>query len=392
MKKINKKQKVIILISITIVIVLIGIIIGANINKINILSEKYNTANNGNLLPEYIKAGITLGGVTGTLEDLDTSDATAKPEDILYGKTAYVNGEKITGTYKTIGMLQVGDYVKYIPDTVNSYTLSRTYSGYDTDQTISQENLTWQVLSINDDGTVDLISSTPTTGNFYLKGALGYNNGVYLLNDISAKLYSNSSLGVTARSLNIEDIEKHMNNEGLNYIHTYISNAGVKWGYTKTYTTGYNYYPNLYAMENTSGINTNTVNTDGITQSESYYINPTTETASQTGVNGLTVTQTYYSLTMSNTYYDNNIFYNLIHNTGKNYWIATRYVDTYNELAHFGIRFISNAIFAGDGLFLSVNFYFGDLQSLRPIVTLKSNMRIGLGDGKSSSTAYEIIV
>lgn len=50
----------------------------------------------------YIKEGITIGGITGTLETLNTFDATARPEDIVEGKTAYVKGEKITGTYSDI--------------------------------------------------------------------------------------------------------------------------------------------------------------------------------------------------------------------------------------------------------------------------------------------------
>ena len=102
MKKLNKNRKLIALISIITIIIIIGAIISANIIKTNIANEKYKSSNensnNENLIPEYIKKGITLGGVTGTLECLDTSDATAKPEDILYGKTAYVDGEKITGT------------------------------------------------------------------------------------------------------------------------------------------------------------------------------------------------------------------------------------------------------------------------------------------------------
>ena len=261
MKKTSKKNKIIILTAIALIIVIIGILIGTNAIKVNILTGKFNSANNdssnGNLLPEYIKAGITLGGVTGTLEDLDTSDATATAEDILYGKTAYVDGEKITGTYRTLGMLQVGDYVAYTPDTASNYSLSKTYSGYDTDQTIPQEKLSWQVLSINNDGTVDLISSTPTIGTIGFKEAVAYNNGVYLLNDIAAKLYSNSKLGVTARSIKIEDIEKHMTEEGINYVHSY-SSKGIAWGKTKTYTVN-RYYPNLYTRENGSGINTTTV-------------------------------------------------------------------------------------------------------------------------------------
>ena len=100
--KLNKKQKTITLITIITIVVIIGIVFGINAIRINIANENYNSSNsnsnNSNLLPEYIKAGITLGGVTGTLESLDTSDATALPEDIIWGETAYVDGVKITGT------------------------------------------------------------------------------------------------------------------------------------------------------------------------------------------------------------------------------------------------------------------------------------------------------
>ena len=102
MKKLNKKHKIMILVSIIILLILIAVIIGTNIIRNQITSEEYNVANgsssNGNLLPEYIKAGITLGGVTGTLEDLDTSDATATAEDILWGKIAYAKGQRLVGT------------------------------------------------------------------------------------------------------------------------------------------------------------------------------------------------------------------------------------------------------------------------------------------------------
>mgnify|MGYP001852675363 CR=1 FL=1 len=394
MKKINKKQKLIIFIAIIMVLVIIGVILGAKVIKTNIANDNYNTANSnsssGNLLPEYIKEGITLGGVTGTLVDLDTSDATATPEDIAYGKTAYVKGEKITGTYRTLKDLEIGDYVAYIPDSASNYSISTTVSGYSSEQTIPQESLNWRVLNINNDGTVDLISATPTTTSLYLKGATGYNNGVYLLNDIVAKQYSNSRLGVTARNLAIEDIEEGMTSDGLNYIYSY--NSGYKkLGETATYTNEvFRRYPNLYAFENGSGIDSGNIKVDGINPSDSYYNSPISGTYSQ-AKSSLTVTQTYFYKSMSSRYYKNSTFFDLVH-SGNGYWLATRYVDALSEYAIFGIRVVYKTDLSGNYLLNSYgtqfDFYY---DPLRPIVSLKGNIRLGSGDGKSPETAFELV-
>ena len=64
-----------------------------------------------NLLSENLKEGVTVLGVTGTLETLDTSDATAQASDIVEGKTAYVNGEKITGSFASDENLDVSSTV-----------------------------------------------------------------------------------------------------------------------------------------------------------------------------------------------------------------------------------------------------------------------------------------
>ena len=47
---------------------------------------------------EYIREGVDILGVVGNYKGIETSDATATPEDILQGKTAYINNEKVEGT------------------------------------------------------------------------------------------------------------------------------------------------------------------------------------------------------------------------------------------------------------------------------------------------------
>ena len=99
----NRKKRLTILVT---VLALIGIIVGSILIRNMVVNQETKSENyfagenaNSSLIANNIKKGITIGGITGTLESLDTSDATATPEDILEGKTAYVNGVKITGTY-----------------------------------------------------------------------------------------------------------------------------------------------------------------------------------------------------------------------------------------------------------------------------------------------------
>lgn len=70
-----------------------------------------------NLTAENIRSGVTINGVTGTMEEgLDTSDATAVEKDIINGKTAYVNGVKIDGTMLRGLSLSRNEMYQYVAD------------------------------------------------------------------------------------------------------------------------------------------------------------------------------------------------------------------------------------------------------------------------------------
>lgn len=170
-KKLNKR--LIILIAIILVIVIIGIIISANVIETNIKNSRYNSANNnsssGNLLPEYIKEGITLGGITGTLVDLDTYDATATEKDIVWGKTAYVKGEKLTGIW--VGV-PIPDGFYYVGGTKEE--------GVVISDDPSDENKYKDQINVPKDGlNGNQFVWVPVEDDYVFKTYCGYNNGVY---------------------------------------------------------------------------------------------------------------------------------------------------------------------------------------------------------------------
>ena len=134
--------------------------------------------------------------------------------------------------------LKIGDYVEYKPDSAENYllTMSTTGSSKNSSEGIKQSDFKWRVFNINDDGTVELISEKATENLAYFRDVIGYNNYVFLLNDICKKQYSNTELGVEARSINLLDIENKLSEKGIEERNSYKNSYGFTYGETNTYT------------------------------------------------------------------------------------------------------------------------------------------------------------
>ena len=280
--------------------------------------------------------------------------------------------------------IKIGDSVNYTYDSAGSYSLSSTYSGYGSNQTIAQTTgLTWKVLNVDkENDTVDIISASPTSSTVNFYGILGYNNGPYLMNEICKAQYSNKSLGVNARSINLLDMEKHLTSPGITARNAYqYGSSTAKYGKTKTYTSNTK-YPSLYANQKGAGPNiTEAEASKKITQPktdagndpyEESKAEPTTDNTSGTG-KPLTVTQTYYNIPINDTNYGT--AYSILAN-GTPFWVAARYVGTNSSGATFGLR---SAYTNTNGyyMFRSGGDTYGYDCALRPVVSLPSSLLTG---------------
>ena len=286
--------------------------------------------------------------------------------------------------------IKIGDSVNYTYDTANSsYTLESKYSGNSSNQTIAQTTgLTWKVLNVDkENDTVDIISTNPTSSpvNFY--NILGYNNGPYFMNEICKAQYSNKTLGVNARSINLLDMEKQLTAAGIKSRNEYNkgSSTYAQYGKTKTYTSNTK-YPSLYANQKGAGPNIKDAEASKkITQPDTTKGNdpyeeskpiattePTTDNTSGTG-DPLTVTQTYYYIPINDTNYGTAS--SILANSTP-FWVAARYVYTYSDYASFGLRFADTST-GGDNMFYSDGNAYGYLYALRPVVSLPSSLLTG---------------
>ena len=315
--------------------------------------------------------------------------------------------------YKIDTSKLIGKIVDYKPNTPNTgYDLSTAKSGYSSAQTIdgTYDPTTWKIMEVDENGNITKLLGIGSK-TVYFERSTGYNNGVYLLNDICKSRYGNASLGATARSLNIEDIESKMNSTGIAARNAYKAGT-VQYGTTRKYTGSFKNYPALYEQEKYAGVHRDAqgnlvevsdvedgtqvitgsvdttaqskMNPSGKTQSEDVYTAATTDT-SKSDATTLTCTQTRYEMFSPSSYFDDSNFYNMIFGTETSFWLASRCVTCHSNSAsaYFGLSLVNRSSLRSSSLLCSngSGYSYSEFNCLAPVVSLGSGVQVKSGEG-----------
>ena len=343
-----------------------------------------------------VSINLVLGnnGIIAKAKDAETKSAEARENDLkgINALTEEMNNALGEKPKVDLSKYKIGDYVNYTYDTVSSgYTTPSTENGSG-NQTIEQstKTLKWRILNIDEaNGTVDLVSATPTSNTVGFGGILGYNNGPYIMDKICEALYSNNSRGIKARSIDLLDMEKHLTSDGITARNG--SSSAVKYGKTKTYASDTR-YPSLYAGQKGAGVNVAETEVEtkmekiDITKGNDPYeeskaiaeTEPTKDSTFGIG-NPLTVTSTYYGISINGTNYG---IAGDVMKSDNYFWVAARFVYADSSYARFGLRHADTGV-GGYGMFYSyVSPFYGDC-ALRPVVSLPSSI---LSDTKDAAS------
>ena len=165
---------------------------------------------------------------------------------------------------------------------------------------LETEDLGWKVLSVNNDGSVNLIANNNTGFEVSLSGINGYTNGAKALNEICSKLYGNLEINgqkvKSARSANLTDF------------------YNVVYQLNRKYEQGQKIQP---------VINTKDVENDGYsTEQISDYIDASNTSEAQVSNTNMLLAST--SPTIRSIKSATSKISEDIRNTGNNYWLASR--------------------------------------------------------------------
>ena len=146
---------------------------------------------NANLVTANIKSGITIFGVAGKIEVVDTTEAVspAAASNIESGKKAFVNGALVTGN-----IVNRGGAVVVTPGTTDQTKLSGIYTGNitisgDTDLVSSNIRAGADIFGVA--GKTEVVDTTeataPSVAGDILSGKVGFVNGVKITGTIASK-------------------------------------------------------------------------------------------------------------------------------------------------------------------------------------------------------------
>ena len=249
----------------------------------------------GDRLADYLKNYIGNNG----LEDFQNNgDGTGQL--VLNGKRYTLHFNDLTFTYDGKGT----GIVRNLKQVLNNNNQDVPGVAMVGAGDIETEDLGWEVLSTNSDGTVNLIAINNTNFELNISGINGYTNGVKALNDICNKLYGNLEINgkkvISARSVNADDF----------YDITYST--------TKTYSSALKVQPNIAKLDTEN----NGFSKDQITN----YIDPSNTSGSQSSntqmLNSPATGVKIVRPTRKNKQTAQYMY------TGNQYWIATREMET----------------------------------------------------------------
>ena len=168
--------------------IIIGIIIGVVISGCGVYAATVIAASSVGYTDN---SSLGANNVQDAIDKLNTK-ATIK---IKEAEAKCPSGNICTKTWA-----KLGDYVSMTP-TSTSYTVTTAMTGYSKAQTINPSELNlWRVISINSDGTMDLVSEYVSSTNVYFQGKTGYQNYISSLNQIASQ-YTNPKYTIASRHM-----------------------------------------------------------------------------------------------------------------------------------------------------------------------------------------------
>ena len=378
-KKIRQANTGITLIALIVTIVILLILAGITINLVfsdnGIIKKAQEAANKTQEAVENEQAQMNelAGYMENMLNEIGGGNDTTIPTGLEIGSTVTYNP---SGTYNWQAKYCSSTKTETADDVLLSSAIGENFN-------ISN----WKVLSIDEStGTIELVPSAPTIGTVYLGQAQGYNNGVKLLNDACNDLYGSSEKRITARSINLEDIEKYMTDTAITEAHDFtVPDSNIKYGNQANDAYIVNKtYPAIYEQEKSAVID-GTTNGIGLGLSEQ---NTLIERTNEIKIATISIQpyQTYWNKDatyMSTAFKDYKksdgttaSYYNLIvpKRTDTTYWIATRRTYILTNRCDFHMSNFYLGTLGAGGMFGSNNGVNEAALPLYPVVILNSDL------------------